>query len=123
MEEKNDNKEENLIKDGVIEIDPDKGLIPDIGLIFDKTPATKSDTVNEYFSKRFSVEEAADTLSKIEAKLLLVNKQLNPNYDDKKNFAFQMSMAARNLTMRFHKRRDPSAPDDEPLGDFPIKKD
>jgi hypothetical protein len=117
MEEKNDNKEENFIKDGVIEIDPFKDPI----LI--KTPANKSDTVNEYFSRRFSVEEAADTLSKIEGKLLLVNKQLNPNYDDKKNFAFQMSMAARNLTMRFYKRRDPSAPDDEPLGDFPIKKD
>jgi hypothetical protein len=29
MEEKNDNKEENFIKDGVIEIDPDIGLKPD----------------------------------------------------------------------------------------------
>ena len=51
MEEKNDNKEENFIKDGVIEIDPFKGPI------LDKAPANKSDTVNEYFSRRFSVKE------------------------------------------------------------------
>jgi len=105
MEEKNDNKEETFIKDGLIEIDPDKGLIPDIGLILDKTPATKSNKVNEYFSRRFSVEEAVDTLSKIEAKLLLVNKQLNPNYDDKKNIDFQESRAANLLAMRFAKKR------------------
>jgi len=91
--------------------------------ILDKTPATKSNKVNEYLSRRFSVEEAADTLSKIEAKLLLVNKQLNPNYDNKKNIDFQMSMAANLLAMRFAKKRDPFAPDDKPLGDFPIKKD
>ena len=117
MEEKNDNKEETFIKDGLIEIDPDKGLI------LDKTPATKSNTVNEYFSIRFSVEEAVDTLSKIEAKLLLVNKQLNPNYDDEKNRDFQGSRAATLLAMRFAKKRNPFAPDDKPLGDFPIKKD
>ena len=45
MEEKNDNKEENFIKDGVIEIDPDIGLKPDIGLILDKAPANKSNKV------------------------------------------------------------------------------
>jgi hypothetical protein len=115
MEEKNDNKEETFIKDGLIEIDPSKGLI------FDKRPATKSIKVNEYFSRRFSVEEAVDTLSKIEAKLLLVNKQLNPNYDDKTNIDFQESRAANLLARRFVKKRN--APDDKPLGDFPIKKD
>jgi hypothetical protein len=117
MEEKNDNKEENFIKDGVIEIDPDKGPI------LDKAPANKSNTVNEYFSGRFSKEEAVDTLSKIQAKLLLVNKRLNPNYDDEKNKEFQMSMAANLLAMRFAKKRIPFAPVNEPLGDFPIKKD
>ena len=87
--------------------------------ILDKT----SDTVNEYFSRRFSVEEAADALSKIQAKLLLVNKRLNPNYDDERNKDFQMSMAANLLAMRFAKKRIPFAPDDKPLGDYPIKKD
>jgi hypothetical protein len=101
MEEKNDNKEENFIKDGVIEIDPDKGPI------LDKAPANKSDTVNEYFSRRFSVkEEAADTLSKIEGKLLLVNKQLNPNYDDKKNFDFFTSKKAQDLMFRFFPKKN-----------------
>jgi hypothetical protein len=105
MEEKNDNKEENFIKDGVIEIDPDIGLKPDIGLILDKAPANKSDTVNEYFSRRFSVEEAADTLSKIEGKLLLVNKQLNPNYDNKKNIDFFTSKKAQDLMFRFFPKK------------------
>ena len=34
-----------------------------------------------------------------------------------------MSMAANLLAMRFAKKRIPFAPVNEPLGDFPIKKD